>query len=141
MKRIFASVLTVALAAVLLTGCLSMLPDGYDDEATAEVATRAVELFNARDFEALNLLFREDLQEELSPERWEENFGEQLDRVGAFKQYESSQMMGQTNEETGEEFAVAEAMIEYENGKLVHNILIDIDAKLIAYRLGIVEGE
>lgn len=138
-KKLLAPVLAVCLAVFLLAGCMSTLPDGFDDGEITKRGNEAIGYFNDREFDKLIPLFAPEKQAELSVEFFNEKFGDALDKVGAYKDAEESQMQGQTSEDTGEEYVVAQVMLNYENGQLQHVLIFNQDSQLLAYRLGIVE--
>lgn len=138
-KKLLAPILVACLSVLLLAGCLSTLPDGFDDGEITKRGNEAIGYLNDQEFEKLIPLFAPEKQAELSVEFFQERFGEALDNVGAYKDAEESQMQGQTNEDTGEEYVVAQVMLNYENGKLYHTLFFNKDSQLLSYQLGIVE--
>ncbi len=140
-KKVMLPVLALCLCAVLLAGCASALPEGFDGDAINANGNEAIGYMNEQAFDKLIPLFAPDRQGGLSAEVFREKFSEVLNKVGAYKSAGQSELQSTENEETGEQVAVAQVMLTYENGQLYHSLYFNKDSQLLSYQLGIVEEQ
>ena len=98
------------LAAVILTGCgKAKLPEGFEESAVKEKAEQSIELFNARDYEALWEMGSDELKESITVEQFPAQACDPyLDKCGAFEEISKSVVMGGTDQKTAKELITQE---------------------------------
>lgn len=124
--------LALGLAAVLLlAGCASGLADCFAQEDVTNRAKEVVETINTLDYQAVVDELREDLRDQITPQRLEESWGTQLTAAGAFQEYKSVTLVGQKDKTTGEDYATAVLVCRYENASLTYTLTFDRDLALV----------
>ncbi len=124
-------------AALLLILCLALaacapgLPDGFDGDAVTAQAEQDVALINTRDFEAVVNRLRADLQDAVTVEDLETAWGGALDALGAYDGVKDTGTSGTKDRETGEAYAVAIVVAQYENGTATFTLSYDADLALV----------
>lgn len=84
------------LTAAILTGCGKVkLPEGFEESAVKEKAEQSIELFNARDYEALWEMGSDELKESITVEQFAQACDPYLDKCGAFEEISKSVVMGE----------------------------------------------
>lgn len=126
---------TVALlAAVMLTGCgKAKLPEGFEEAAVKEMAEQSIELFNARDYEALWEMGSDELKESITAEQFAQACDPYLDKCGAFEEISKSVVMGGTDKNAGIDYAGAVMVGDYEDGKIQFTIAFDQNMEMIQF--------
>ncbi len=118
------------ICALLLCGCKrGSVPEGFDESEVQQKAEEIVSLMSEQDFEGVASQFSDEMAAKLSADDMEENVGEQIAALGAFKKISSSAFAGGSLE-TGDNFATAVMVCKYENGKAIYTISIDLDGKI-----------
>ncbi len=129
MKKLICIVLIFTLTACC--GCVDVsLSDAFDETEVSAAAEHVVELINARDYEGIEALVREDLRDVLSAEVLADVLDEVLDQYGMFVNYKAVTVVGQKVSDTGEEYAVAVLSCAYEQGKLKYTLSFDSELAL-----------
>ncbi|MED9967449.1 MAG: DUF3887 domain-containing protein [Blautia sp.] len=126
---------TVALlAAVMLTGCgKAKLPEGFEEAAVKEMAEQSIELFNARDYEALWEMGSDELKESITAEQFAQACDPYLDKCGAFEEISKSVVMGGTDKNAGIDYAGAVMVGDYEDGKIQFTVAFDQNMEMIQF--------
>lgn len=126
---------TVALlAAVMLTGCgKAKLPEGFEEAAVKEKAEQSIELFNARDYEALWEMGSDELKESITAEQFAQACDPYLDKCGAFEEISKSVVMGGTDKNAGIDYAGAVMVGDYEDGKIQFTVAFDQNMEMIQF--------
>lgn len=120
----------------LLSACKgTKLAEGFDENSVAEHAKGIVELINAKDFDSVNSELRDDLESQLTANQLQEAMETKLDEAGQFVQYKSIAIVGQKSKTTGEDYATAVVVGEYEKGNLIFTITMNIDLEIVGIYL------
>ena len=130
MKRLCTALFSILLILSLI-GCAKKLPEQYDEETLLNAALTTIELANARDYEAITDLIREDLYTDSLVDQIEEGWGPLLAKAGAYKEYTQYQTTASTSQD-GYEYAVIAIVCEYENDSLIYTLGFDEDYKLVS---------
>lgn len=126
-SRFLSLVLLVVFSTVILAGCGSKLPEGYDEDELKASAEVVINLLNQRDSVGLNEMMTEDMKAGLTEEVQAQIFAF-LDESGTMKEISSMGVSG--SEENGITFAVVIAKVAYENRDITYTIGFDPDMKL-----------
>ena len=122
------------LAAVILTGCgKAKLPEGFEVSAVKEKAEQSIELFNARDYEALWEMGSDELKESITVEQFAQACDPYLDKCGAFEEISKSVVMGGTDKNAGIDYAGAVMVGDYEDGKIQFTVAFDQNMEMIQF--------
>lgn len=136
-KRSIKRSLTAILAAMLLlalAGCGgTKLPDGFDETTVKETATKFLDYLTAGEYDSgmdmmsavmASALPKEDLTAIM----------EDLDRqAGAFKEYKSIAVVGQSAQ--GVEYATAVVVAAYEKRNVTYTVVFNIDMEIDGFYL------
>lgn len=125
--RFLSLMLLVVFSTVVLAGCGSKLPEGYDEDELKASAEVVINLLNQRDSVGLNEMMTEDMKAGLTEEVQAQIFAF-LDESGTMKEISSMGVSG--SEENGITFAVVIAKVAYENRDITYTIGFDPDMKL-----------
>lgn len=125
-------VLITLIISVMLSACTApKLADIFDENAVIEQAKEIVGNINALDFDSVNAKVRADLQEQLPAEKLREIMGQSLTDAGGFVEYTSIVTMGQKSKSTGEDYATAVLVCEYENSTIIYTISMDVNLDIV----------
>ena len=136
-KRVSTSIIALLLTILLitcLTGCSKPqpLPDEMDEDTVTAMAKDAIDRANARAYEELVALFRQDLQETtISISEWADALNPILDDAGDFIEYTGSSALGQTQD--GVESGIVVVQAKYKNKTLIYTIAFDIDSNMTGF--------
>ena len=120
--------------AALLTGCgKAKLPEGFEEAAVKEKAEQSIELFNARDYEALWEMGSDELKESITAEQFAQACDPYLDKCGAFEEISKSVVMGGTDKNAGIDYAGAVMVGDYEDGKIQFTVAFDQNMEMIQF--------
>lgn len=126
MKKTMALVMALLALTWLLTACGgAKLADIYDEDEITARAKEVVGLINDRDYEAVTGQVREDLQDQLTADILRDAWDSVLDKSGAFEDYKSVTVIGQKSKSTGEDYAVAVLVGQYESAARTFTISMD----------------
>lgn len=122
------------LLALLLSGCSKggELPECFDAEEVKAAAKQAVSYVHSEDYEAFRDMFAEEYQEDITEELFAKII-EDVGKSGEFKEFGNIAVFGQTDKETGENYAGAILIAEYENGRMEYRIGFMEGMKLIQF--------
>lgn len=129
--KMLMGVMCVCMMAMFFSGCGSTkLADSFDEETVKTSAETLIDLLNEGDYEGVIENFSQELSDAISPDRLEETMADALTAAGAFGEYKSVAVVGQKNQQTGEDNAVAVIVAEYENSKIVYTVSYAPDMKV-----------
>lgn len=132
--RVLARGTAALLAAAILTGCgKAKLPEGFEEATVKEKAEQSIELFNARDYEALWEMGSDELKESITAEQFAQACDPYLDKCGAFEEISKSVVMGGTDKNAGIDYAGAVMVGDYEDGKIQFTIAFDQNMEMIQF--------
>lgn len=125
------AVLTVIIImAVRMTACTYGFPSGFDKEKCIKRAEEIIEIVNSRDYETLHSILRDDLKENVTVDDFREAWDVRLDKVGEFKKFGKPVLSGETDMDTGDDFAMVVYYCYYENGKATFTIYFDSNMEM-----------
>lgn len=133
-KRL-AKLVTVILLMAGLFGCTYGFPEGYDKDTVTDKAEEMIELVNTLDYEAIAAALREDMQERVTAEDFENAWGKKLTKLGGFKKFGTPVLSGEMDTDTGEEFALVAYKCYYENGSATFTVYFDSNMEMTAIYL------
>lgn len=126
--------LVISLVILLLVGCTStssdVLSDKFDQKEVQKQAETAIELFNNQDYQALNQLFPEDLQKEMSQDSFKKAFEKFVADKGELKEFGKTTMRNEKNTTGDGEVATTILPVEYQKGSLNYMISINEQGEL-----------
>lgn len=129
-------VLLVGFVAILLSGCgATKLAESFNEDEVISLAEEVIGLMSNGDYEAITNKVREDLRKDLSPEVLKNAADLVLKNAGGFKQFQKSSVIGQKSKSTGEDYAVAIVITEYENKKVTYTISFNTDMEIVGFYL------
>jgi len=131
MKKAMVLMMALALTWLLAACGGAQLADIYDQDEVTARAEDVVSLINDRDYEAVTALVREDLRDQLTADTLRDAWDATLDKSGAFQEYKSETVIGQKSKSTGEDYAVAVLVGQYENGARTFTISMDQNLDLV----------
>ena len=132
MKKIILMAALLMLTA-LLCACKSgnNLAEAFDEDAVEKTATQAIDLFNAKDFQAIIDMGSDEFKAQLTVEQFA-SVETQLNTLGAFDSVEKLVIAGQ-QDEAKKDYAVVVAVGKYANGSLQFSMAFDDQMKLIQF--------
>lgn len=134
MRSNIMAVLLMITAALLLTGCSSAkLSSAFDEAVVLETAKSAVGKLSNGDYEGVESMVREDLRELISGQVLKDGMESAFPDLGAFQDYASTAVVGQKNQSTQEDSAVAVLVASYENRKITYTISFDVNMQIIGF--------
>ena len=132
MKKFF-GVLCVALMCLLLAGCSqSKLADCFSKDELTKVSQDNIALAEAGDYEA----FMEAVEPLTRSAFTEEIYNQYLEAIkpkGERKSFGKTAFVGQTDKDTGANYAGVVMVVEYENGKIQYTLGYNEEMQLIQF--------
>lgn len=137
MKRTVKKNFITILAAILLltlAGCGgTKLPDGFDEETVKETAAKFLDYLTAGEYDSGMDMMSEIMKAALSKEDLAAIM-EDLDRqAGAFKEYKSIAVVGQTAQSI--EYATAVVIAAYEKRNVTYTVVFNMDMEVDGFYL------
>lgn len=127
-----AAILLLAAMTVCFGGCSSMaLAEGFDEATVQKAAEQIVDYEVAADYESIEAMFRDDLKEVLPAASLEASVNQYFSERGAYQETKSITVVGQQDTNTKEDYAVAVAVVQFENAKITYTISFDADMKVV----------
>lgn len=118
--------------SITLAACTSAkLAENYDENIVTERAKAIVEMINSQNYEKVNAEIRDDLQDQLTPEKLKDAIGAKLVEAGAFLEYQSIATLGQNSKTSGEDYAVVVLIGKYENSTVMFTISMDSNLDIV----------
>ncbi len=122
----------------LLSGCSrgsvsTKLPDCFEEETVEEEAKAAVTLGESGDYEEFIKLFDDTVAKSMTREVYENQYLAVVKEKGAFESFGDSVLVGQTDPNTGANYAGVVLVANYEDGKIQYTIGYNEDMKLIQF--------
>ena len=100
------------------------------EEDVVAKAKETVEVINTMDYEAIVAEFRDDLEELVTPEDFEQALDVNLKNAGEFQEFVSTSSYSQLDEETDTEYATVILKVKYENSTFIYTINMDEDLEI-----------
>ena len=126
-------ILSIVMAAVLLTGCAGSqkLSDKFDEEEVKAAAREVIEILNDKDVDTLvdekwnstmkSMAYKDMITKDVLPI---------MEDLGAFEEFDKEAVTGSRDKDTEQEFAVAVVMVKNEKRKAKYTITIEEDMKV-----------
>ncbi len=131
-KKSFAAILAAVLF-LTLAGCGTKLPDGFEEETVKETATKFLDYLTVGEYDSGMDMMSEVMKNALSKEDLTAIM-EDLDRqAGAFKEYKSIAVVGQTAQ--GVEYATAVVVASYEKRNVTYTVVFNTDMEIDGFYL------
>ena len=132
-KRI--SILFIGALAVCMMGCTkTKLAEEFEEEKVIKEAKAVIQMINEGETEAVwEDKFNAKMQSALTKEDWLSAIDPIMEDAGEFQSYEKEAVTGTEEPDTGEEFATAVIVAEYENGKNQYTITFNKSMQLTGF--------
>lgn len=128
-------VLGIVLVCSVVTGCSgsTKLADSFDEETVKKSAEEAIGLIHSNDYEAFAEKFEEATKASITKDVFDTQIKAVVDAKGKFESFEKETIIGQTDKDTGKNYAGIIVIAKYENGKVQYTIGYNEDMKLIQF--------
>ena len=129
------SILFICALAVCMMGCAkTKLAEEFEEEKVIEEANAVIQMINEGETEAVwEDKFNAKMQSALTKEDWLSAIDPIMEDAGEFQSYEKEAVTGTEEPDTGEEFATAVIVAEYENGKNQYTITFNKSMQLTGF--------
>ena len=129
------SILFICTLAVCMMGCAkTKLAEEFEEEKVIEEAKAVIQMINEGETEAVwEDKFNAKMQYALTKEDWLSAIDPIMEDAGEFQSYEKEAVTGTEEPDTGEEFATAVIVAEYENGKNQYTITFNKSMQLTGF--------
>lgn len=129
------SILFICALAVCMMGCAkTKLSEEFEEEKVIEEAKAVIQMINEGETEAVwEDKFNAKMQYALTKEDWLSAIDPIMEDAGEFQSYEKEAVTGTEEPDTGEEFATAVIVAEYENGKNQYTITFNKSMQLTGF--------
>lgn len=129
------SILFICALAVCMMGCAkTKLAEEFEEEKVIEEAKAVIQMINEGETEAVwEDKFNAKMQYALTKEDWLSAIDPIMEDAGEFQSYEKEAVTGTEEPDTGEEFATAVIVAEYENGKNQYTITFNKSMQLTGF--------
>lgn len=133
--RKIVSLLTMFILMGMLAGCgkSTELADVFDEEEVISKAENAVIVANEGVFEGYYELWDDSLKSQILEKDYNEQFLAMVEKKGEFKGIGKTVVVGQTDEKTGKNYAIAVIIGEYSDGKIQYTISFDENMNMIQF--------
>ncbi len=131
--RMYRFFFMVVLTAALLYGCGSSqkLSEKFDAEEVKKAAEEVIGLVNEGDFDTLaEEKWNTIMQTSLDADTMAAQVEPVVEELGEFQSFDKEAVVGETDKETEQEFAVAVIRVQYEKRKAQYTISFDEDMKV-----------
>lgn len=138
MKRGF---MVLCLAAVTVVGALAAgcgenstkLPDCFDEETVKEEAKAAIKLAESDNYKEFIKLFNDQVAGTLTEDSYKTQYLAVVKEKGEFESFGKEVVIGQTDEESGANYAASIVVANYTDGKIQYSVGFDEEMKLIQF--------
>ena len=129
------SILFICALAVCMMGCAkTKLAEEFEEEKVIKEAKAVIQMINEGETEAVwEDKFNAKMQYALTKEDWLSAIDPIMEDAGEFQSYEKEAVTGTEEPDTGEEFATAVIVAEYENGKNQYTITFNKSMQLTGF--------
>lgn len=133
--RKIVSLLTMFIIMGMLAGCgkSTELADVFDEKEVISKAENAVTVANEGGFEAYYELWDDSLKSKILEKDYNEQVLAVVEKKGEFEGIGKTVVVGQTDEKTGKNYAIAVLVGEYSEGKIQYTISFDEDMNMIGF--------
>jgi len=141
MKKSIKKNIAMLLAGIMfitgICGCTYGFPEGFDKDEVIKAAEDVIAVVNAYDYEGLFELIRDDLKDNITASEFEESWDEALRELGEFESFGTPVLSGETDMNTGDDFALVAYRCYYAEGKATITTYFDSNLELTAIYLQI----
>lgn len=136
MRKVAGFVMAFVLMAMLV-GCGkdTELSEHFDETEILKQAENVVNIANEGSFDNYQELWEESLRSKIDEQSFDEQVLPVIKEKGAFESIGKKVVIGQKDEKTGMDYAVAILIGEYSNGKIQYTISFDEDLNMIGFFL------
>lgn len=133
--RKIVGLLTMFILMGMLAGCgkSTELADVFDEKEVISKAENAVTVVNEDGFEEFHELWDDSLKSKILEKDYNEQVLAVVEKKGKFKGIGKTVVVGQTDEKTGKNYAIAVLVGEYSEGKIQYTISFDEDMNMIGF--------
>lgn len=133
--RKIVGLLTMFILMGMLAGCgkSTELADVFDEKEVISKAENAVTVANEGEFEGYYELWDDSLKSKILEKDYNEQFLAMVEKKGEFKGIGKTVVVGQNDEKTGKNYAIAVLVGEYSEGKIQYTISFDEDMNMIQF--------
>lgn len=133
--RKIVSLLTMFILMGMLAGCgkSTELADVFDEKEVISKAENAVTVVNEDGFEEFHELWDDSLKSKILEKDYNEQVFAVVEKKGEFEGIGKTVVVGQTDENTGKNYAIAVLVGEYSEGKIQYTISFDEDMNMIGF--------
>lgn len=133
--RKIVSLLTMFILMGMLAGCgkSTELADVFDEKEVISKAENAVTVANEGEFKGYYELWDDSLKSKILEKDYNEQVLAVVEKKGEFKGIGKTVVVGQTDEKTGKNYAIAVLVGEYSEGKIQYTISFDEDMNMIGF--------
>ena len=131
--RMYRFFFMAVLTAALLYGCGSCqkLSEKFDAEEVKKAAEEVIRLVNEGGFDTLaEEQWNAIMQTSLDADTMAAQIGPVVEELGEFQAFDKEAVVGETDKDTEQEFAVAVIRVQYEKRKAQYTISFDEDMKV-----------
>ena len=134
MKKMICMIM-VGMLALGMIGCSkTKLSEEFDKEKVLEEAKVVIDMVNEGETEAIwEEKFNAKMQNALPKENWLQAIDPVIEEAGAFEKYEKEAVTGTEEPDTGEKFATAVIVANYENGKNQYTISFNTSMQVTGF--------
>lgn len=138
-RKVFTTmIIGAAVTAIIgLCGCTYGFPESFDKDEVIKATEDVIAVASAYDYEGIVELIRDDLKDNVTAEEFEESWDEALRALGDFKSFGTPVLSGETDMNTGEDFALCAYRCYYEDGKATFTVYFDSNMEMTAIYLKI----
>lgn len=108
------------------------LADCFDEDTLKKTGEQAVTYVNEKEYEKFREMFSEQYKDSVTEELFKDIIS-YSDKMGEFEGFEKGAVIGQTIEETGENFAGVIVVARYAEGEIQYRLGFTEDMKLIQF--------
>lgn len=131
------AILLTSVVIMAASGCTYGFPEDFDKEEVIKAAEDVIAVVNAYDYEGLVELIRDDLKDNITAGEFEESWDEALRELGEFESFGTPVLSGETDINTGDDFALCAYRCYYAEGKATITVYFDSNMEMTAIYLQI----
>lgn len=133
--RKIVSLLTMFILMGMLAGCgkSTELAEVFDEKEVISKAENAVTVVNEDGFEEFHELWDDSLKSKILEKDYNEQVLAVVEKKGEFEGIGKTVVVGQTDEKTGKNYAIAVLVGEYSDGKIQYTISFDENMNMIGF--------
>lgn len=135
--------MVLCLAMIIAIGALAAgcgeestkLPDCFDEETVKEEAKAAIKLAESDNYKEFIKLFNDQVVGTLTEESYQTQYLAVVKEKGEFESFGKEVIIGQTDEDTGANYAASIVVANYTDGQIQYSVGFDEDMKLVQFMI------